>query len=1564
MPQSGPAETELMFLPAVPYQIISPSKNAPIIGIFQDSLLGCFQFTRDNINMDQRDAMNLLMMFPNVDTQKIREKNANNITSFNILSQIMPPITTKLKTGLFKAEKTDEENRNNIMEIRNGEYMRGQLEKSMLGSSSKGILHRVCNDFGYMPCVKFIDNLQNVITEYMKTSSFSVGISDLIADQDTKTSILKIVADRKQEVQEVIDRVHIGTFENSSAHTNAQEFELKVTNILNKAQEQSGKKGSESLSKNNRFLKIVNSGSKGSLINISQMISCLGQQSIEGGRVPYGFDNRTLPHFCKYDDSPNARGFIESSYISGLSAHEMFFHAMAGRLGLIDTAVKTSETGYAQRKIVKSLEDIKVCYDMTVRNHMGKIVQFQYGEDSFDSTKVENQPIPIVTMSIEDIYMHYDLLTKDDATSESELIKIFTKSTVTRMRNQTKDLKTSCEKYIRNMIENRDKLVKYVFSGKNDSVVKLPVSFANLINNIQGQLQLGGNVAVDITPLEGFAMIEENYKKIMEYAPYIRENELFKIMYDFYLSPKDLLVMRRFHRKALETLLETVTLKFKQAIVHPGEMVGVIAAQSVGEPTTQLTLNSVTYETLLLVRKISTGEMIKVSIGDFTTEHIQKSKKIDYMADKDTTYAELSEEYEVPCSNEQGETVWRKIEAVTKHPVINEDGSNTMLKIETDGHREVIVTKAKSLLKLVDGKIIGVNGSTLRVGDYLPCSRKALHYNPQHLLVLKNILPPSEYIYGSEVEKARKVCEEHRWWMKHANKTFTLPYARSDSAYAMLNNTRGYVRKDGEEPLEYKVGRVYTKTNIICNYEIPEEIEMDYDFGYLVGAYCAEGCMTAHQVSISNNEQKYFEPIKNICKKFNLTTKIYVNENKNHVGWTSTDIRIYSTLMCRILENLCGKLSHNKFVSDKIVFSNEQCIRGFLDAYFGGDGHICYNNDEKSKTKDITVTSVSKEMLTDVRVMLTNINIHSKLRSYKKQEYNNRGTLPENIHQLYTLRITNKQCVKLANILNLKIGYKQEKVEKLREWNFNLEYSKFDDNCFPNEINGIVELQERNGRMMDLIFDKVVKIEEVQNTTSHAYDLTVEDTRNFNIYNELSLLDTFHNSGVASKANVTMGVPRIEEILRLTKNPKSPSLTVFLKELDQQDQDRAMKFANMIEHTRLQDIVSSVQIYFDPDDRATIIEEDREMLGQYYEYDKWLQNTVGGGEEKEEDNGRSKWLLRMEMNAEVMLEKNITMDDVHFAISNTYMDRISCVYSDYNEDKLIFRVRMLSDFMKECRTKPKKCDTTAMLDVFDDIYILKTFQENLLKKIVLRGVDGISKVIPRKLQNMVVKEDGKYVRKDTWILDTTGTNYLEVLGLPYIDYKRTYSNSIYEVFETLGIEAARQVILNELSDVMEFSGGVYINYHHLSLLCDRMTYSKDMVAVYRAGILNDNIGPIAKATFEMHTEMLLNAARHGYMDNMRGVSANVMCGQNGFFGTNSFQIYVDMKEMEKNTNNAQAFVPMDEEAAIENAFKKRTLEKSDMCTPDKIVIQNNLEAITATTATKAQVCDDDYDMGF
>jgi DNA-directed RNA polymerase beta' subunit len=2028
MPQSAIAETELRHLAAIPYQIISPAGNSPIIGIYQDSLLGSYRFTRSDIKFTPREAMNLLMMFNNVDTKKLRE-NGNKITNFDILSQILPPITMVYKTKLFE-DNEEYKNSNNVLEIRNGKFVRGQMEKSVLGSSTKGIIHRICNDFNNMASANFIDDLQNIITEYMKSSSFSVGISDLIADKKTAREIVQVITTQKMEVQNIIDKVHLGIFENNTAQSNNVEFETQVNNMLNKATEQSGKIGRKSLSKDNRFLMIVNSGSKGSLINISQMISCLGQQNVDGKRIPYGFDSRTLPHYSKFDDSPKARGFIENSYITGLTAPELFFHAMGGRIGLIDTACKsvtwetpvvimendkpiyieigrwidnllektpekikhytdrqmelldtdsiyipttdengnvswgeitavtrhdpgdalyeikthggrsvivteskslliwnpktktldetstpdikigdcvpvtgelckpptvlkhidvvdylpktefvygtdfnmalsmmktemqnkkkipanwwdsnnskhftlpyskkaslqrtsvrsntenikdgyvypyhaqrkdafipekfelneengiflglylaeghshnshvtitnnnenirdfvkswfdkhnivysekskinkiggltttvignssilskfllklvghkaenkhvpteaftasnefiigllngyysgdgsisknsievgsasqrliegismlcsrlgifgrtckvqmkknnlqtknikptyrlsisahwackfadqielieevknhklktkkwnnkkhmnfdtynnvvldkiteinilgiekypkvydltipstlnfglanglqvrdTSQTGYIQRRLIKGLEDLKVEYDMTVRNSKGKIVQFAYGDDGFESTRVENQVIPLVGMSVEDIYMHYDILGVNDR--DTELLEIYSKGTIARIKKQRPETRTKCKSYIEKMLLAREEIVKNIFKYKNENGVKLPVAFQNIITNIQGQLNLGSNTTVDITPMEAFEIIETYFEKIRE-LHYVPPTELFEIMYYYYLTPKDLLVTKRFHRKALVLLLETIVLKYKQAIVHPGEMVGVIAGQSIGEPTTQLTLNSVIYETEIAVRN-SKNEIKKVQIGDFIKEQISKSTKIEYMEDKDTTYAELDEQteyYEVPGATEDGQTVWRRIEAVTQHPVINEDGTNTMLKVTTKGCREIVATKAKSFLQLVDGKIIGVNGSELKVGDYLPVSRKTLEYTEIFELDLKEILPPTKYIYGTEIEKACNVVDEHQWWSKHANKTFTIPYKRSDSAYSYLKKTCGKNQK-----IVYEPGFIYTKTNNISNYKIPEKIELDYDFGYLLGAYCAEGCMTKHQISIANIDDEYYKPILRICKKFNLTTKNYTHNNKGKEGWTSKDIRIYSTILCNIIDNLCGKLSHNKYVSDKIVFSNKQCICGFLDAYISGDGTVSCNKNRNH----INACSTSYNLLLNVQIMMKQVDVTAKI--YKCEPPTKDVVFPtyvtklENIHQCYSLRIANQQCNKLANLLNLTIQHKQDKILLLREKEFKLEYCK-NNLILPNIVNGKTVFENRNDIMMDLEFDEIVSIEEVANTTNYAYDLTVEDTRNFDCINGVCLRDTFHHSGVASKSNVTRGVPRIEEILRLTKNPKNPSLTVHLKPLDELEQEKAIQYANMMEHTKLIDVVKSLQICFDPQEESTLIEDDKLLMEQYYEFE----NMVKECNDEEDSNVevvKSKWIIRMEMDAEVLLDKNITMDDIHFAIKNSYYGNdITCVYSDYNSEKLVFRIRMNSNVFKSKKSKGfSEKGITDPLDQSDDIYLLKNFQDSLLNNIVLRGVNGIENVIPRKLQNMIVKEEGKYVKKDVWILDTTGSNLMETLAIDFIDNKRTYSNDIKEVFDVLGIEAARQVLYNEFVDVMEFSD-VYINYHHLSLLCDRMTCTKNMVSIFRSGILNDNIGPIAKGTFEVHTEVFLNAARHADFDHMRGVSANVMMGQVGYYGTNAFNLVLDMKETEKLTD-AQIDVS-DITTEIEKMFITSE-SKSDICSKSNIVIQNNIANIKQG---ETKICDDDYNMGF
>ena len=238
---------------------------------------------------------------------------------------------------------------------------------------------------------------------------------------------------------------------------------------------------------------------------------------------------------------------------------------------------------------------------------------------------------------------------------------------------------------------------------------------------------------------------------------------------------------------------------------------------------------------------------------------------------------------------------------------------------------------------------------------------------------------------------------------------------------------------------------------------------------------------------------------------------------------------------------------------------------------------------------------------------------------------------------------------------------------------------------------------------------------------------------------------------------------------------------------------------------------------------------------------------------------------------------------------------------------------------------------------------LKISKIHLLENIVLRGVKNIKKVLLRKDPNVMRYQDGKYTRKDIWLLDTVGTNLLDILALDYIDTTKTYSNDIQEMYKVFGIEVARQCIYNEFVEVM-LEGGLP-NDHHLSLLCDRMTYSYKMISIFRHGINNDDIGPVAKASFEETPEMFLKAARHAELDIMRGVSSNVMCGQEGYYGTSSFQIYLDLNKIKDKSQDIPTI-----EDDIDLLLHNDTTNKCNI-----IMIENN-----AINIHKENLGDDDY----
>jgi DNA-directed RNA polymerase beta' subunit len=1500
MPQDMESDSELRNLAAVPYQIISPANNKPIIGIYQDSLLGCYRFTRKNINFHPRDAMNLLMRFQRVNETVL--DNKSKISNFQIMSQITPPITLNYKTKQFK-DGDDVKDSNAVLEIRNGQYIRGQMEKGVIHDAGKGLIQRICNDFGNMAASQYLDDLQNIITEYMKSSCYSVGISDLIADEETNQKIVQTITKKKNDVKNLIDQTQLGVFENNSGKTNQEEFETQVNNILNQASSEAGKIGLKSLDSDNRFVVMVNAGSKGSDLNISQMISCLGQQNVDGKRIPYGFDHRTLPHYTKFDDSPSARGFVESSYINGLSPQELFFHAMGGRIGLIDTAVKTSTTGYIQRRLIKGLEDLMVNYDMTVRNNKGKIVEFAYGDDNIDTVKVETQAIPIATMSIQDIYSHYNV--PDEPAKMKAFSQIFLKNTMTRLRKQKEDAQKKCKFYTDMMIEMREKVIKNVFKGKDDSAVNCPVGFAHIINNIQGQQGLNTSSVVDITPLEAFTMIESTFERLekIRAAP---PTLLFKTLFFYYLSPKDLLFNRRFNNAALTILLETIILNYKRAIVAPGEMVGMIAAQSIGEPTTQMSARFCEHIRCVKINKNTQNiSMVSTQIGALCDKIIDEFPQYTFNTGHEnsveTLLDALEDEYYIIGVDGEEKTHWNKISHVSRHPV-----NGQMMKVTTKSGRTVETTLSHSHLVRDNQTVVPITGSDLKEGMRIPVA-------------------------------------------KHIDNTFVQSSVTIDD----------------------------------------KEYVLDYLFGWFIGAYLAEGNINGNSINITNITQYFIENVKKFATRFNKDA--IVCERQGEYG-PSTSTRFSSKVLADFIMETCGTGSFVKVVPDFAFLAPNEFKAGLIQAYFDGDGNFQCSEGHHQ----IRVCSRSEQLIKDISLLLAYFDIFGTIKTNFTRGSN-----------IYNLAISPKYSALYKEHIGSIVH--PEELQGLVDYLAREDVHSLSDDI--DKINGLGEIIAKCGKNLKLpgqsrnygrwakkeiigrrtlqkyiqvfeshenakviadelkilkqaanshvIWDEIKKIEiYTPDQSDYVYDFTVPANQTFMTdYGIIvhNTLNTFHFAGVSSKSNVTRGVPRIEEILSLSENPKNPSLTVYLKPEEETDREKAQSIMYMLENTKMEELVKSTEICFDPDDLNTLINEDAELMQQYRAFENMM-DECAEIEVSDETNEKSKWILRMELNAELMLEKNITMDDINFTLKNSYGDEISCVYSDYNDDNLIFRIRM-NNIIKSGTAKGSKKSNVNPLDQSDQIYLLKNFQDQLLHNIIIRGVKKISKVILRKIKNNMFEENGTYKKKDIWVLDTVGTNLLGVMALDYIDASRTFSNDILEIYNVLGIEAARQSIYNEIADVIEFDG-TYVNYHHMCMLCDRMTYNSKLISIFRHGINNDNIGPIAKASFEETPEMFLKAARHAELDNMRGVSANVMVGQEGLFGTNAFQVLLDIEEMNK-LENVVAYERKDDQEEIEKMFGVGE-STDDACSTNKLMIQNNVTNIKSMDSGQ----DNDYNPGF
>lgn len=632
VPQSLQTMHEIAALAAVPLHILSPRYSRPIVTPVQDIALGVFRMTQDNVRVSQRQLFNLVCSNPVLDLARVIGIGGAEgpTTGRDLLSTVMPP---NVHMDMEEEDDTTQERRRVV--VRDSRITEGVLTTKAYKAPSRGLVHSIHNDQGPAVVTSFIDNTQKVVCDWLVLSGFSVGVSDLVSKlPDAADNVRKVAHDTKVKVYEKIHELHTGVFDNKSTQSNKDFLEFEISNITNTGAKEAGKAGRAGfVATENRMLSMISSGSKGTLTNFTQMVACLGQQFIDNKRIVDAFDHRTLPHFTRYDDGPESRGFVEHSFISGLSPQEFFFHSMAGRVGLIDTAVRTSETGYIQRQLIKAMEDCKIHHDLSVRNATGHIVQFLYGEDGMDAIRLEHQLYPPSNKT--------PLQIRDDHVwaAPEELERFVTPEVMKELeRTAAGDggyWMDRMDAHYLAILQDRREVIQNLMLGRSDkkAVIIYPVSFQRILENMEALMKacaVAPRGPSDLSPVHVLDTIATLMAELRCGAEPGGACLSMRALLHFYLSPRPLIHRRHLTRVTFDRVVAQVRQSFFEALASSGEMAGVIAAQSIGEPTTQMTLN--TFHTSGAATAAASGTTLSGVARMRELIHVSKEIKTPFMS--------------------------------------------------------------------------------------------------------------------------------------------------------------------------------------------------------------------------------------------------------------------------------------------------------------------------------------------------------------------------------------------------------------------------------------------------------------------------------------------------------------------------------------------------------------------------------------------------------------------------------------------------------------------------------------------------------------------------------------------------------------------------------------------------------------------------------------------------------------------------------------------------------------------------------------------------------------------
>ncbi|KAL1407575.1 DNA-directed RNA polymerase III subunit C1 (rpo31) [Vanrija albida] len=592
VPQTEEARTEALELMSVKKNLVTPRNGEPIVAAIQDFITASYLLSRRDRLLDRQqftqicsylgDGLLDIDLPPPTIWKPVRLWTGKQV--YNVLmrpnkkSKVLVNLEAKCRTLVEPAKEDnfirDMSPNDGYLVIVNSEIMCGVFDKNTVGDGKKNsVFGVILRDYGSNEAALAMTRLAKLSARWLANQGFSLGINDVIPGEMLSSGKDSMVEEAYTKCDENIELAKRGKLQNAPGCDQETTLEQTISGLLSQVREAVGETCMRELSRHNAPLIMATCGSKGSKINVAQMVACVGQQIIAGNRVPNGFQDRSLPHFKKKSKNPPSKGFVRNSFFSGLTPTEFLFHAISGREGLVDTAVKTAETGYMARRLMKALEDLSTQYDLSVRNSVGGVVQFEYGDDSLDpaclegdATPVEyvrswshamstasNEGRPLYPYEIQQIarYIYPEIALEEAA-------EVKPQRRGKKIAEPPKPVIEVPREWQQVHVKFRENTYKFVL----DHVVK----------TMAAQREARGVPAADT------AESMEEYEELLES--------------DDFATRRVLDNAHKVTEAQIRSFLENCRVRYLLAKIEPGSTVGAVGAQSIGEPGTQMTLKT------------------------------------------------------------------------------------------------------------------------------------------------------------------------------------------------------------------------------------------------------------------------------------------------------------------------------------------------------------------------------------------------------------------------------------------------------------------------------------------------------------------------------------------------------------------------------------------------------------------------------------------------------------------------------------------------------------------------------------------------------------------------------------------------------------------------------------------------------------------------------------------------------------------------------------------------------------------------------------------------------------